>query len=66
MMIGYIRIKKYCDETGETQATVRNRIQRSQWVENIHYRRSKDGSIWINPELVRKLWIENEPLPTLA
>jgi len=65
-MMDYILLKKYCELSGETKDSVYGRIKRGQWIDGLHYKKSKDGKIWIDPIKVKKLWIENEPVQTLS
>lgn len=41
---------------GRTEASIRARLARGIWLENVHWRKSPDGSVWIDLKAVDK-WI---------
>jgi hypothetical protein len=61
MSARYVRIPKFCEETGYTDRAVETKIQRGVWIEGRHYRRAPDGSILMDMEGYEK-WVENRPV----
>ena len=55
----YMRVAKFCDETGWTDRAVRRKIQDGVWVEGKQYRRAPDGNVLIDVEGYER-WVEGE------
>lgn len=47
-MFEWVTLKKVAEETGYTVAAIRNKIQRGQLYENVHWRKAQDGRIMIH------------------
>jgi hypothetical protein len=56
-MTRYVRIPRFCEDTGYTEKAVREKIRTGVWAEGIHYRRAPDGHILIDLEGYEK-WVE--------
>lgn len=52
----WLTLKKFAEQTGYTQAAIRQKIQRGDWLLNIHYIKSPDGRIQINIKEY-ELWV---------
>jgi len=48
MDIDSIKIKKFCDLTGETEAAVRHLINDGVWLDGREYTRMPNGRLWIS------------------
>lgn len=59
MTARYVRIPKFCDETGYTARAVETKIHRGVWAEGRQYRRAPDGCIFIDMEGFEK-WVEGQ------
>ncbi|RYF32077.1 MAG: excisionase [Comamonadaceae bacterium] len=59
MTARYVRIPKFCAETGYTARAVETKIHRGVWVESRQYRRAPDGCIFIDMEGFEK-WVEGQ------
>jgi len=55
----YMRVAKFCDESGWTDRAVRRKIQDGVWVEGKQYRRAPDGNVLIDVEGYER-WVEGE------
>lgn len=64
-MIPWIKLKKYCELTGETPGSVRAKRRAGHFIDGVHYKLGPDGNIWINQIEVTK-WIENGNAATVA
>ncbi|RDE25181.1 excisionase [Motiliproteus coralliicola] len=59
-MSKWVRLKKYCELTGETESSVRLKREQGHWAEGFHYKKlAADSRIWIHTERVDQ-WVENE------
>lgn len=54
----WVTLKKFCSDTGYTEASIRQKIQRGNWLLGIHYKKSPDGRIQVNLEGYQK-WVED-------
>lgn len=59
-VLSWVRVEKYCDETGEPINTVLDRIRDGEWAANKHYKRTGPRTLWINRQEVEE-WISNQP-----
>src|SRR5687767_7997254 len=55
----WVRIKKFCEETGETDDAVRSNIAGGHWPEGIMWRKSPNGRIYIHTRNFNK-WVEGQ------
>lgn len=44
----WVRIKKFCDQTGETDDAVRSNIASGRWIEGRHWALAPDGKVMIH------------------
>ncbi len=59
--IKWIRAEAYCQFTGESINTVRERINDGVWAAGVHYRRTGPRTLWVSlPDVTA--WIEKQPL----
>ena len=52
----WVKLKKYCDISGDTKDAVNAKRKVGKWAEGIHWRKAPDGKIWINTEEVER-WV---------
>ncbi len=57
LIMKWIRLKKYCELTGDTPRAVHARRHKGQWMEGCQSRIGPDGNLWINLLEVEK-WVE--------
>ncbi len=50
-----MKLKKYCELTGDTPMAVHNRRRRGHWIDGVHCRVLSGRRLWINPAEVN-LW----------
>ena len=53
----WVMLKKYCQETGDTEDAVRWRRKAGIWADGKHSKVGPNGRIWVNVEEVQK-WVE--------
>jgi hypothetical protein len=53
----WVRVRKYCAESGDTDKAVRRKIESGVWPEGIIWRKAPDGSIRINLRNYNR-WVE--------
>lgn len=56
----WVRVEKYCDETGDPISTVLERVRDGLWAAGLHYKRTGPRTLWINRREVDK-WITQHP-----
>lgn len=54
--IDWVRIEKYCELTGETEQSVKNKRNSGLWAEGVQYRKAGDGRYWYNWKEINK-WL---------
>lgn len=59
----WIRLAKYCDNTGDSPDAVHARRRKRQWTDGLHCKIGPDGNLWVCPEEVNR-WIENHQQPS--
>lgn len=59
MAARFVRIPKFCDDTGYTKRAVETKIHRHVWAEGKEYRRAPDGCIFIDMEGFEK-WVQSQ------
>lgn len=58
--MSWVRIDKYCEESGEPKDTVLGRIHSGQWAAGKHYKRTGPRTLWINRQAVDE-WVGLQP-----
>jgi len=53
----WVKLKKYCELSGDTSDSVHAKRQRGQFVDGVHCKIAGDGKLWVNVEAVEK-WVE--------
>jgi len=53
----WVRLKKYCENTGDTSPAVHARRHKGIWLDGKHTIKAPDGNLWVNIEEAEK-WIE--------
>ena len=56
-MMKWVKLKRYCEISGDTADAVDARKRRGKWLQGIHWQK-RSGAIWINLEEV-SLWVES-------
>jgi hypothetical protein len=51
----FVKLKKYCELTGDTPMAVHHRRRRRQWIDGVHCKVLSRRRLWINPTEVN-LW----------
>lgn len=54
----WVKLRRYCELTGDTPDAVQKKIARGLWLEGNHYATAPDGVRWFNIEAIGK-WVEN-------
>jgi hypothetical protein len=57
-MVKWVKLKKYCQVSGDTSNAVHAKRKRGMWLDGVQCKIGPDGNIWINLEEVEK-WVEN-------
>ncbi|VEG91781.1 excisionase [Legionella spiritensis] len=57
-MVKWVKLKKYCQVSGDTANAVHAKRKRGVWLDGIQCKLGPDGNIWINLIEVEK-WVEN-------
>ncbi|MFO3210892.1 excisionase [Legionella pneumophila serogroup 2] len=57
-MVKWVKLKKYCQISGDTSNAVHAKRKRGMWLDGIQCKIGPDGNIWINLIEVEK-WVEN-------
>jgi hypothetical protein len=61
--VSWIKLKKYCEETGDTKDAVHAKRRKGQWVDGVQCKIGPDGNLWINREAVDQ-WVEKGNVAT--
>lgn len=56
-MLKWVKLKKYCQESGDTSDAVHAKRKRGIWLDGVHTKIAADGNLWVNTEAVEK-WVE--------
>ncbi|MTI12400.1 excisionase [Sansalvadorimonas verongulae] len=56
-MLQWVRLKKYCELSGETKGSVNHKRAAGLWLEGQEFRVADDSCVWINLEAVNR-WAE--------
>lgn len=59
--MNFVTIQKHAELTGYTLAALRQKIQRGDFIEGVHYIKSPDGRVHINVGAYEK-WLQGERL----
>lgn len=54
----WMKLKRYCERTGETSGAVHKRRARKQWIDGVHCKLDPHGHLWIN-YTEAQLWVES-------
>ena len=60
VVLSWVRVEKYCEESGDPINTVQERIRSGVWAANKHYKRTGPRTLWINRKEVDE-WISLQP-----
>lgn len=60
----WVKLKKYCADSGETPASVHAKRRAGQFIDGVHTRVADDGNLWVNVEAV-DAWVEGAPYPAV-
>jgi hypothetical protein len=61
LRIRYVRINKFCEETGYSDQAIYEKVRDGVWRENVHYRRAPDGHVLVDLEAY-EAWVEEGPI----
>ena len=61
----WVKLKKYCELSGDTPKAVHGRRYRGDWLDGVQSRLGPDGNLWIYLQEVDR-WIEEGHLATQA
>ena len=53
----WVKLKKYCELSGDTPHAVRSRRKRGIWLDGKHCKCAPDGKLWVNLPKV-EAWVE--------
>ncbi|MFO3160033.1 excisionase [Legionella pneumophila serogroup 1] len=56
-MVKWVKLKKYCQISGDTTNAVHGKRKRGMWLDGLHCKVGPDGNLWVNLEEVEK-WVE--------
>jgi hypothetical protein len=56
-MIKWVKLKKYCQDSGDTSNAVHAKRKRGIWLDGVQCKIGPDGNIWINVVEIEK-WVE--------
>jgi hypothetical protein len=54
----WVKLKKYCELSGDTRDAVHAKRKRGAWIDTIQCKVAPDGNLWINLVEVDQ-WVEN-------
>lgn len=57
-MMRWVKLKKYCELSGDTPYAVHAKRRNGVWVDDIHCRIAPDGNLWVNLDEIEK-WVAN-------
>lgn len=61
----WVKLKKYCETSGDTANAVYAKRKKGAWLDGIHCKLGPDGNLWINLAEVDK-WVENGDRATIC
>lgn len=53
----WVRLKKYCELTGESENTLKKKRSQGQIIDGYHAKLAADGALWVNVERMSE-WVE--------
>ncbi len=53
----WVRLKKYCDMTGESEDTLKKKRYTGQIIDGYHSKVAADGALWVHVERMSE-WVE--------
>ncbi|HGU7262615.1 TPA: excisionase, partial [Legionella pneumophila] len=56
--MNWVKLKKYCEISGDTSNAVHAKRKRGMWLDGVQCKVGPDGNIWINLVEVER-WVEN-------
>jgi hypothetical protein len=56
--MSWVKIEKYCSDTGDTKDAVQKKLRRGIWLRDTHVKTAPDGRLWVNIKAVNE-WVEN-------
>lgn len=56
-MLKSVKLKKYCELSGDTRDGFNGKIKKGIYIEGIHYKKMNDGVIWVNLGMIDE-WYE--------
>jgi hypothetical protein len=56
--MNWVKLKKYCEISGDTRDAVHAKRKRGVWIDGVHCRIGPDGKLWINTQAVEE-WVES-------
>jgi hypothetical protein len=59
--IALVRLRKYCELTGDTANAVHARRKKGQWADGIHGTIGPDNKLWVDIREVQK-WVQSRAL----
>jgi hypothetical protein len=54
--VSWVKLRKYCELSGETADAVHSKRRKGMWADGIHCRIAGDGNLWINLDEVDR-WV---------
>jgi hypothetical protein len=52
--MAWVKLKHYCEQTGETPMSVHNKRRTGVFIDNLHCRVAGDGNLWVNMDEAQK------------
>lgn len=59
-MTQWVKLKHYCDQTGDTSDAVHAKRRKGLFVDGVHCKIAPDGNLWVNIEAVNR-WVAGQP-----
>ncbi|KTC99205.1 hypothetical protein [Legionella erythra] len=63
-MLKWVKLKKYCQDSGDTANAVHAKRKKGVWLDGIQCKIGPDGNVWINLAEVEK-WVEKGDQATI-
>lgn len=63
-MLKWVKLKKYCQDSGDTANAVHAKRKKGVWLDGIQCKIGPDGNVWINLAEVEK-WVERGDQATI-
>lgn len=55
----WVKLRKYCEISGDTTHAVHAKRKKGQWLDGLHCKIGPDGNLWVNLTEVEK-WVEHK------